>query len=431
MRQRGHLAWGLRSTRLTLSENGRKAGGRHMTRTGKEAHGTKGGVTPRPAQTPQRTTARATHRRHRRGPFMRTPPLLLDASPWGTTLTESPGGGCDLIAMLAALALAEHRQQENQQHQNLLIVADTSMQARLLTCARRETGLGTLPVHTLDDLPVDLRGMSIMLVSVTSDDALRTMHHLCTAGAIPYCIVCNTGTKSSRFIADAIRGNYQILRLSADLILTLAGRPARWISPVRVLLPTVGEWQRVTSATLPSCHSLLVAPGPSQTVLVSSVDRWNATSLSVSLGVQLPGTMGLFLYECVGLDPYGVHEICHVQTLAVDLTDVNGRAEIAPLSEPGAHSQGLVKTVSLRQDRSAVSQYDSPPHGATEDSSRHYGDDQWYDTEAEKEAQDRRQGGKISYSDVGVKRQSARDYGITSEQMEQLRKRRGTPREDQ
>ncbi|MHB8106330.1 MAG: hypothetical protein ACYDH4_02700 [Candidatus Cryosericum sp.] len=356
---------------------------------------------------------------------------MLDTSPWGTTLTESPGGGCDLIATLAALALAEHRRQDNLQHPNLLIVADTPMQARLLTCARRETRLGTLPVHTLDDLPADIRGMRIALVSVTSDDALRTMHRLWTAGAIPCCIVCNTATKSSRVIADAIRSSYQILRLSADLILTLAGHSAHWISPAHALPSAVEEWQRVSTVASPSCHSLLIAPGPDQTVLVSSVDRWNTTSPSVSLSVQLPETMGLFLYECVGLDPYDVHEICHVHTLAVDLTDINGRVEIGPLSERGAHSQGLVKTVSLRLDRSAVSRPDSPPHRPTEDRSRHYGDDQWYDTEAEKEAQDRRQGGKISYSDVGIKRQSARDYGITSEQMEQLRKRRGTPGEDQ
>lgn len=402
-----------------------------MAHTGKEAHGTKGGVTPRPAQSSQKTTARAIRRRHRRDPVTRTLPLLLDTSPWGTTLTESPGGGCDLIATLGALALAEHCRQENLQHRNLLIVADTSMQARLLTCARRETRLGTLPVHTLEDLPADIRGMRITLVSVTSDDALRTMHRLWTAGAIPCYIVCNTATKSSRFIADAIRGNYQILRLSADLILTLAGHSAHWISPVHALPPTVGDWQHVTTATLPSCHSLLVTPGPDQTVLVSSVDRWNATSLSVSLSIQLPKTMGLFLYECVGLDPYDVHEICHVQTLAVDLTAVDVRAEIAPLSEPGAHSQGLVKTVSLRRDRSAVSQPDSPPDGPTEDRSRHYGDDQWYDTEAEKEAQDRRQGGKITYSDVGVKRQQPGDIDLTPDQLQRLRKTLGTPGKDQ
>lgn len=402
-----------------------------MAHTGKETHRTETEATLRPSQSTQKLTSRAIHRRHRRDPVTRTLPLLLDTSPWGTTLTESPGGGCDLIATLAALALAEHRRQENQQHRNLLIVADTPMQARLHTCARRETELGTLPVHTLDDLPVDLRGMSIMLVSVTSDDTLRTMHRLWTAGAIPYCIVCNTATKSSRFIADAIRGNYQILRLSADLILTLAGHSAHWISPVRALSPTVGDWQHVTTATSPSCHSLLVAPGPEQTVLVSSVDRWNATSLSVSLSVQLPETMGLFLYECVGLDPYDVHEICHVQTLAADLTDVYGRTEVAPLSEPGAHSQGLVKTVSLRRDRSAVSQSDSPSHSPTKDRSRHYGDDQWYDTEAEKEAQDRRQGGKITYSDVGVKRQRPGDIDLTPDQLERLRKTLGTPGKDQ
>jgi len=65
------------------------------------------------------------------------------------------------------------------------------------------------------------------------------------------------------------------------------------------------------------------------------------------------------------------------------------------------------------------------------DHTRHYDDEYWYDTEREKDAQDRRQSGRISYSDVGIKRQSPRDSGITPEQMEQLRRMRGTPGEDQ
>jgi hypothetical protein len=78
-----------------------------------------------------------------------------------------------------------------------------------------------------------------------------------------------------------------------------------------------------------------------------------------------------------------------------------------------------------------VSQSDAPPHGPTDDRSRHYDDADWFDTPAEQAAQERRQGRKIAYSDVGIKRQKLGDIDLTPDQLQQLRKMLGTPGKDQ
>jgi hypothetical protein len=95
------------------------------------------------------------------------------------------------------------------------------------------------------------------------------------------------------------------------------------------------------------------------------------------------------------------------------------------------HSQSEIPVISPRLPAAKTNRTKTSPLCPDNDHSGRYGDDQWHETEAEKEAQERSEGGKISYSDVGVKRQSLWDSGITPEQTEQLRRMGGTPGKDE
>lgn len=358
-------------------------------------------------------------------------PILLDVSQWGQTLTETPRGRCDLIATLAALALLQNGLKERLNPHDLLIVADTSMEARLLASALREVELGSCSVYTPDRLPRKISGMQLVLVSATAENNLQLMDHCSAAGALPYCMVCNTTAKVGEFWQSSVHPDYRMLRFDADLMEVLAGRSAHWVSLIQSLPRDLGEWRQVSARISRSSAPLYVVPCSDTRILASTIDRCNSVSLATSLSIELPRTLSLFLHDCVGLDPYEVHMMCHMPSLTTDLADLADQTQIDLWSHATASGRNVVSTVSLRRDRGAVSQPDSPPHGPTEDRSRHYGDDQWFDTEAEKEAQDRRQGGKISYSDVGIRRQRPGEIDLTPDQQQRLRKMLGTPGKDQ
>jgi hypothetical protein len=141
--------------------------------------------------------------------------------------------------------------------------------------------------------------------------------------------------------------------------------------------------------------------------------------------------MGLFLYQGVGLDPYYLHSRFRMRRLVVDPLDCSELPTAATLNEASTCDWTVIQTVSLRGEHTAASQLE-PQVVAPEDShSRHYADDQWFETEAEKQAQDRRQGKRFSYTELGMRRQSIHDTGVTAEQMQELLKQGGTPGQDQ
>ncbi len=402
-----------------------------MEHSSKGFHIDSTGQVQRFVQLPNKTSG-IVHRRRRRGPVARALPILLDTSPWGPTITGSRDGRCDLVATMATLALLECHRCEPRRHSNLLMVADTSMEARLLTVALHEAGLGTYRVHTLDDLPCDLRYMRVVLVSATADNTLRSMSCCCSAGALPYAIVCNTSEKAGRQWDTSAHAQYQILRADATLICTLAGKTAQWIVHLNGLpQPNTGKWERVTTEAPESRRSLFVVPCLDKSVLISTVGRQDTISMATSIAIRLPQTVGLFLDEGVGLDPFYTHSTFHTGNLPFDAIDYLELPVEAGESRADLQHAGSRAVLSPRLGPSEVNQMKTRPFPAATDHTRHYEDEHWYDTEREKDAQDRRQGGRITYSDVGIKRQSPRDSGITSEQMEQLRRIRGTPGEDQ
>ena len=376
-------------------------------------------------------SSRPGRRRHRRGPVARTPPILLDTSPWGPTIAGSGDGRCDLVATLAMLALLNCHQWEPRKHRGLLIVADTSMEARMLGVALHEAGLGEPRVHTLEDLPWDLHDMQVVLVSATADDTLRDMSLFSAAGALPYAIVCNTSAKVGRQWDTSAHAWYQILRADATVIRTLAGSAVRWVVPLDGLPPNTGEWERVTVEVQEPRRSLLLVPCLDGSVLISTVGKQNTISLATSIAISLPQTVGLFLDEGVGLDPFYTHSVFHTGNLLFDPVDSLEPPAAVSDSRAGGQRTPSRATPAPRLELPEVNRVKTGASPTSADHTRHYEDEYWYDTEREKDAQDRRQSGRISYSDVGIKRQSPRDSGITPEQMEQLRRMRGTPGEDQ
>ena len=371
---------------------------------------------------------------HRRWNDVRTVgamPILLDVSQWGQTLTETPHGRCDVIVTMAAVALLQNGLKGRLSLRDVLIVADTPMEARLLTSALHEAELGACSVFSPGRLPCNVSGMQLMLVSATAENGLQLMDRCSAAGALPCCIVCNTTVKAGEFWKSSFHPGYRELRFDADLAEILAGRAVHWVSVMRSLPKDLGEWWQVSTCLSRSSALLYVVPCSNGRMLVSAVDRCNSVSLATSLSIKLPRTMSLFLHEGVGLDPYEVHMVCHVRSLTTDLADFANQTQIEPWSCATASSRNVLNAVSLRHEHDATNWSTARPSLSRDDHSRHYEDDQWCETEEEKEAQDRRQGKRFSYSELGVRRQDVGDTGVSREQMLELLKRGGTPGQDQ
>lgn len=311
--------------------------------------------------------------------------LVLDVGLWGNL-----GAKYDLAATLAATAFIQQVVREGATVSDLLAIADTPQQSRLLTNCLGETGLGGCRVLYEGVLTENISARGIVLVlsrPVSVENLLACYEHLQNA---PMCIICHVRNNTAGFAGDQCsRVCYTIVPATAACIASMAGPDAPWVKlpdgPVE--LSSADEAQAITLGHIGSMRIAMMA---SHTMLFG-------------------GT-------------------------ATNLADVDGAALVISLPRMLSKLLSGMTTVDHNPGTYVTSRHSAVPATGLRPSrhdSRHYDDPDWFDTPGERAAQERRQGGKISYSDVGIKRQSARDYGITSEQMEQLRKRRGTPGEDQ
>ena len=311
--------------------------------------------------------------------------LVLDAGMWG-----GRGADYDLAATLAAAAFIKQLVREGARQSDVLAVADTPKQSQLLTTCLAETGLGecrTLYEGVLPD-SVSARGIVLVLARpVSLDHLLDRYEHLPKA---PTCIVChlvkNDGQNADK---QPSRLSYHIVRATADVIAAMAGPDAHWISLPETLREAAPSAAAAEARTTVIGSMLLFIANNEATLLGRTVTS-SDDSQDVELVIRLPRTISKLLQD---------------QRLTAS-------QEQAPTTRD--HSAG------------------SPAQELTgRHAPRHYDDADWFDTPAEQAAQERRQRGKITYTDVGIKRQRRGDMDLTPDQVRQLRKTLGTPGKDQ
>lgn len=356
----------------------------------------------------------------------KTLPVVLDTGSWGHTIAGLPHHACDLIATLVATSLVRFSSEKGMNLQSLLILTDTPMESRLLVRALDEAGLTHCQVRTYDNLPADVSGAVVIFVSATSDNSFRQVKRCLAAGARLSCVICNVAAKGDLFRDEALELRVPILQASADSLCTLAGSTARWVSLGRGLPQNTEGWVPAVIKPVDADLSTFVLPRPDHTVWISRRMPGSGGDAGMSVIVDLPDTMNLFLLEGLDFDPFYVAATFHTCNITSDLDGLSFEtvAVTRGRADAGRVLSGPTIPVPCHQA------FDPKVPPAPKDRSRHYEDDQWYDTEAQKEAQECRRGRKFSRSDIGVQRQGD-STDVTLEQTLELLKRRGTAGEDE
>jgi hypothetical protein len=219
-------------------------------------------------------------------------------------------------------------------------------------------------------------------------------------------VICNL--TNERYTPVLNRGvlHFDVVAVTSELLVEMVGSAAKWLrlgeDSVRV---SEANWMHMSGSA--TTDGLSIAHGPGHSVVLRSTYR-DASGTRDTILVDLPRTVALFLLEGSTLSPVKVRH-CFADVLPRRAG--SSERPKAPVAD---------RTVKHHRAR----------RSGLEDGSRHYDDDQWYETESEKEGQDRRTGRAFTPASLGIVKQTRGHHGVSAATLQELLLRRGVAGKD-
>jgi len=334
------------------------------------------------------------------------PPLVLNTAAWRVGDSSTGVELCDLVAALTTAAFMQGCRMTQRDAEALAPITDTPLQDRLVCSALSESTplVWGLPTRSMFESGSALGATTLVLSNPVSLEQVRTVGR--RQSRFPAVAICNL--TNERYTPMLNRGvlHFDVVAVTSELLVEMVGSAAKWLrSGEDSVHVKDADWMYTSESA--TADGLSIAHGPAHSVILRSTYQ-AASGTRDTLIVDLPNTVSLFLLEGSTLSPVKVRRY-----FGDVLPRHAGSAERPKTPAAG----GIPKHHRARRSGS-------------EDGSRHYDDDQWYDTESEKAGQDRRTGRAFTPASLGIVKQSRGRHGVSAATLQELLLRRGVAGRD-